>query len=122
MTDRAFLSAFNLDETKQLIGAIDSGALLLGALGLLKGRRATSYPSAEIKKALENFGAEVVWKSFVQEERIATAAQCLAGQYLAGWVIEILVGVEQKDKALQSAAPLDEIKIKENAREKNRMV
>jgi transcriptional regulator GlxA family with amidase domain len=114
MTDQAFLSAFNLDETKQLIGAIDSGALLLGALGLLKGRRATSYPSVEIKKALENFGAEVVWKSFVQEGRIATAAQCLAGQYLAGWIIETLAGVEQKDKALQSAAPLDEIKINEN--------
>ena len=111
MTDQAFLSAFNLDETKQLIGAIDSGALLLGALGLLKGRRATSYPSAEIKKALENFGAEVVWKSFVQEERIATAAQCLAGQYLAGWVIENLAGIEQKDKALKSVALLDDIEV-----------
>jgi len=78
---------------------------------LLKGRRATSYPSAEIKKALENFGAEVVWKSFVQEGRIATAAQCLAGQYLAGWVIENLAGIEQKDKALKSVALLDDIKV-----------
>ena len=109
MCDEEFLSAFNLDESKQLIGAIDSGALLLGALGLLKGRRATSYPSAEIKKYLENFGATVVWESFVQENHIATAAQCLSGQYLAGWVIETLAGVEQKNKALQSVAPLDDI-------------
>ena len=114
MIDKAFLSSFNLDENRQLIGAIDSGALLLGALGLLKGRKVTSYPSAEIKKTLESMGAEVVWKSFVQEGRIATAAQCIAGQHLAGWVIETLAGVEQKDKALRSAAPLDEIKIKEN--------
>jgi transcriptional regulator GlxA family with amidase domain len=112
MHDKVFLSAFKLDETRQLIGAIDSGALLLGALGLLKGRRATSYPSAEIKKSLESMGAEIVWESFVQKGNIATGAQCLSGQYLAGWIIETLVGTEQKNKALQSVAPLSEIKIK----------
>lgn len=111
MTDETFLNAFKLDETKQLIGAIDSGALLLGALGLLKGKSATSYPSAEIKKALENFGAKVVWKSFVQSGNIATAAQCLSGKFLAGWVIEKLVGIEAKDKALRSAEMLDDIKV-----------
>ncbi|HEX8141351.1 MAG TPA: DJ-1/PfpI family protein [Pyrinomonadaceae bacterium] len=111
MHDKAFLAAFRLDEGRQLIGAIDSGALLLGALGLLKGRRATSYPSAEIKSMLEAMGAEVVWESFIQEGNIATAAQCISGQYLAGWVIEHLAGLEQKEKALSSAAPLDGIKI-----------
>lgn len=111
MTDNTFLSAFKLDENKQLIGAIDSGALLLGALGLLKGRKATSYPSAEIKKALETFGAEVVWESFVQEGNIATAAQCLSGKFLAGWVIETFVGAEAKEKALQSAEMLGEIEV-----------
>ncbi|HEX8290863.1 MAG TPA: DJ-1/PfpI family protein, partial [Pyrinomonadaceae bacterium] len=50
--DDSFLAAFRLDEGRQLVGAIDSGALLLGALGLLKGRKATSYPSAEIKQML----------------------------------------------------------------------
>ena len=111
MHDEAFLQIFKLDESKQLIGAIDSGALLLGSLGLLKGKKVTSYPSAEIKKSLENFGAEVVWESFVQNGRIATAAQCLAGRHLAGWVIEPLAGVEQKNKALQSVDPLSEIEV-----------
>ncbi len=111
MTDKAFLSMFNLDENRQLVGAIDSGALLLGALGFLKGKRATSYPSAEIKTALENFGAKVVWESFVRNGNVATAAQCLSGKYLAGWVIETLAGVEQKDKALRSAESLDDINI-----------
>lgn len=111
MTDGSFLEKFKLDESRQLIGAIDSGALLLGALGFLKGKQATGYPSAEIKMALENFGAEVVWKSFVKTGNIATAAQCLSGKYLAGWVIETLAGAEAKEKALNSAESLDELKI-----------
>lgn len=109
--DTAFLEAFRLDESRQLIGAIDSGALLLGALGFLSGKRATSYPSAEIRKLLEGMGAEVVWKSFVRDGNVATAAQCLSGQYLAGWVIENLAGLEQKEKALASIAPLDAIQV-----------
>ncbi|MDQ3803920.1 MAG: DJ-1/PfpI family protein [Acidobacteriota bacterium] len=109
--DQTFLEAFELDEAKQLLGAIDSGALLLGALGLLRGKKATSYPSAEIKKALEGMGAEVVWESFIRDGNVATAAQCLAGQYLAGWVIESLAGRGQREKALQSVAPLSDIKV-----------
>ena len=111
MNDKEFLDSFRLNENKQLIGAIDSGALLLGSLGLLKGRRATNYPSEEIKKALENFGAKVVWESFVREGNIATAAQCLSGKILAGWVIETLVGAEAREKALQSAEMLSEIEV-----------
>jgi transcriptional regulator GlxA family with amidase domain len=111
--DKAFLGAFSLDEARQLLGAIDSGALLLGALGFLRGRKATSYPSAEIKRSLEGMGAEVVWDSFVRDGNVATAAQCLAGQYLAGWVIENLAGAEQGAKALTSVAPLGSIKVPE---------
>ncbi len=109
--DEAFLGAFRLDENRQLIGAIDSGALLLGALGLLKGRKATSYPSAEIKRMLEDAGAEVVWDSFVREGNVATAAQCLSGQYLVGWVVESLAGPAQREKVLRSAAALDAIEV-----------
>lgn len=104
--DEKFLGAFRLDESRQLLGAIDSGALLLAALGLLKGRRATTYPSAELKSSLEGMGVEVVWETFVREGNVATAAQCLAGQHLAGWVIETLAGAEQRENALRSVAPL----------------
>jgi transcriptional regulator GlxA family with amidase domain len=109
--DKSFLGAFSLDESRQLIGAIDSGALLIGALGFLRGKKATTYPLAEIKKLLEGMGAEVVWESFVRDGNVATAAQCLSGQYLAGWVIENLAGMEQKEKALNSIAPLDVIRV-----------
>lgn len=111
MTDEKFLNSFRLDEGRQMIGAIDSGALLLGALGLLKGRKATTYPTAEIKTALENFGAEVVWRSFVQDGNIATAAQCLSGKFLAGWVIEKLVSLEAREKALNSTESLDDLEV-----------
>ncbi len=111
MRDESFLRSFRLDETRQLVGAIDSGALLLGALGLLRGRRATSYPSAEIKRELEAMGARVVWESFVREGNVATAAQCLSGQHLAGWVIENLAGPEQSRKALSSVARLDDLSV-----------
>jgi transcriptional regulator GlxA family with amidase domain len=111
MREPSFLEAFRLDADRQLLGAIDSGALLLGALGFLRGRRATTYPSAELKSALEGMGASVVWDSFVREGNVATAAQCLAGQYLAGWVIETLAGVEQRDRALASVAPLGSMNI-----------
>ena len=112
MHDAEFLGAFRPDESRQLLGAIDSGALLLGALGLLKGRRATTYPSAELKSLLAGMGAEVVWESFVREGNVATAAQCLAGQHLAGWVIETLAGAEHKERALKSVAPLDTLSVK----------
>lgn len=111
MRDQSFLEAFRLDETRQLIGAIDSGALLLGALGLLRGKKATTYPSSETKKLLEGMGAEVVWESFVRGGNVATAAQCLSGQYLAGWVIENLAGREQMERALKSVAPLENLKV-----------
>ncbi len=109
--DEAFLRAFELDERRQLIGGIDSGALLLGALGLLKGRRATSYPSEEIRRLLEGMGAQVVWEPFVRDGNVATAARCLSGQHLAGWVIESLAGAAQREKALKSVAPLNDIEV-----------
>jgi transcriptional regulator GlxA family with amidase domain len=102
--DPEYLSRFRLEPARQHIGAMCSGALLLAALGLLKGRRATTYPTA--KEALIAFGVEVVDAPFVQEGRIATAAACLAGVDLAGWVIESLVGAEARDAVLREVAPV----------------
>ena len=111
LADESYLKNFRLDENKQLIGAIDSGALLLGKLGFLKGKTATTYPTAENKIMLESFGAIVVWQSLVVSGNVATAAQCLSGRFLAGWMIEILAGAEAKDKALSSVASLDDLEI-----------
>lgn len=106
MNDEPFLSAFNLDPSRQLIGSMCSGALLLAALGLLEGKRATTYPTSV--KLLESMGVEVVEEPFVREGNVATAAGCLAAQYLVGWVIEELLGVETRELVLKSVQPIGE--------------
>jgi transcriptional regulator GlxA family with amidase domain len=104
--DENFLQSFKLNPETQLVGSMCSGALILAALGLLNGKQATTYPST--KKLLEGFGVEVLEKPFVQQGNIATAAGCLAAQYLAGWVIETLKGARVKEMVLKSVQPVGE--------------
>jgi transcriptional regulator GlxA family with amidase domain len=106
MVDREWLSRFHLNPDKQMIGSICSGSLLLAALGLLKGKTATTYPTS--KAALEGFGVSVVEEPFVQHGNIATAGGCLAAQYLAGWVIETKADAEWKSLVLKSIQPVGE--------------
>ncbi|HJV91668.1 MAG TPA: DJ-1/PfpI family protein [Holophagaceae bacterium] len=102
--DPAFLGRLHLDPDRQLIGSMCSGALILGAKGLLRGLTATTYPTAW--KELEAFGAKAVQEPFVPHGRIATAAGCLAAQDLAGWVIESLTDRRTRELALKSVQPV----------------
>lgn len=104
--DDNYLSIFQLDPSKQLIGSMCSGALILAALGLLEGKKATTYPSA--KNLSEEYEVEVVEKSFVREGNIATAAGCLSAQYLASWVIEKYYGKSVSDAVIKSIQPVGE--------------
>ncbi|MGH9897700.1 MAG: DJ-1/PfpI family protein, partial [Pyrinomonadaceae bacterium] len=104
INDEPFLSAFNLDPERQLIGSMCSGALILAALGLLEGKRATTYPTARLE--LEKMGVHVVEEPFVCEGNVATAAGCLAAQYLVGWVLEELLGEEAREKVLKQIQPV----------------
>lgn len=101
--DKKFLDNFQLDEKKQFIAAIDSGALILGALGLLKGRRATTYPTAS--DLLSSY-CEVVQESFVEAGHVATGARCMSGDKLALWIIEKLAGSEVSEKVYETVKPL----------------
>lgn len=104
MRDAAYLERFRLDRSRQLIGSMCSGALLLGALGLLEGKRATTYPTAVA--LLRALGVDVVDESFVQQGNVATAAACPAGQDLAGWVIEPLLGADVRRSVLAEVQPV----------------
>lgn len=104
--DRSFLRSFRLDPSRQLVGSMCSGALILAKLGLLDGKRATTYPTA--KALLETLGVEVVEEPFVREGNVATAAGCLAAQYLVGWVIEELLGRDERERALKLIQPVGE--------------
>ncbi len=104
INDEAFLQIFKLNEFKQIIAAIDSGALILAKLGLLKNKRATTYPTAF--ELLGSLGVEVVKEPFVCEGNIATGARCLSGDKIALWIIERLAGKEIADKVYEAVRPL----------------
>lgn len=101
--DKNFLANFKLSE-KQIIVAVDSGTLLLAALGLLKNKKATTYPTA--LDLLASLGVNVVREPFIAEGNIATGARCLSGDRLALWIIEKLVGKEISEKVFESVKPL----------------
>lgn len=104
-TDASYLSLFQLDPSKQLIGSMCSGALLLAALGIIKpGDEATTYPTA--KNELEKFGVTVVEKPFINKGNVATAAGCLAAQELVGWVIENLADRALRTTIINSIQPV----------------
>jgi len=106
INDEPWLSRFDLDPERQLIGSICSGSLIVAKLGLLDSKTATTYPTS--KKVLEEMGVEVVEKPFVQEGNVGTAGGCLAQQYLVGWVIEKLVDKERSELVLRSIQPVGE--------------
>lgn len=106
LEDERFLGAFQLDPGRQLIGSMCSGALILAKLGLLEGVRATTYPTSV--KLLREMGVEVVEEPLVREGNVATAAGCLAAQYLVGWVIEEKFGAAERRRALKMIQPVGE--------------
>ncbi len=104
MADHDYLRRVALDPSRQLIGSMCSGALILAALGLLQGGEATTYPTARVE--LEAFGVTVVEKPFVANGNVATAAGCLAAQQLCGWVVERLLNRERSESMLRSIQPV----------------
>jgi transcriptional regulator GlxA family with amidase domain len=104
LEDPAFLAAVKVDPHRQLVGAMCSGALLLATLGLLEGKRATTYPTQRARLAA--MGVSVVEQAFVREGRVATAAGCLAALELVGWMLDELAGPAQREMVLRSVQPV----------------
>ncbi|MGZ4164502.1 MAG: DJ-1/PfpI family protein [Tumebacillaceae bacterium] len=90
-----------LDPSRQLIGSMCSGALLLAELGLLHGKTATTYRT-RMKQLAAYEGVDVIDAPFVQHENVATAAQCLSALHLVRWIIERLVSPEVAEKVYLS--------------------
>ena len=104
--DEAYLDQLRsvLRPEVQVIGSMCSGALILAAVGLLQGKKATTYPTARTQLAA--YGVEVVNESMVLQGKLATAAGCLAAEELSEWVIKELVGQEMADQVLRSVQPV----------------
>jgi transcriptional regulator GlxA family with amidase domain len=100
--DPVYLEALQLDVTRQRIAAIDSGVLILAALGLLEGLSATTYPS--VFAELEAMGVATERRPFVVHGNLATGGGCLATQDLAAWIVDGLIGPDAAAQILDSVA------------------
>ena len=104
--DAALLSTLQLDPGRQLVGSQCSGALILAKLGLLNDVPACT--DSITKPWVQEAGIEVLNQPFYARGNLATAGGCLSSQYLAGWVIARLEGVDAADAALRYVAPVGE--------------
>lgn len=103
--DAAYLNRFTLNPEKQIICSMCSGALIIAALGHLKGLSATTYPTAF--EALRNFGVTVIEDThLVTHGNIGTAAGCLAAVDLVGWAIEKMYDEKVKQDVIASVLPI----------------
>lgn len=79
-------------QTAQWTTSVCSGALILGAAGLLQGKKATTHWLAS--DALKNFGAEPCAERFVRQDKIITAAGVSAGIDMALYLAGEIAGAE----------------------------
>lgn len=79
-------------ESSRWTTSVCSGALILGAAGLLSGLKATTHWAA--RKLLSGFGAEPVPDRVVQQGKIITAAGVSAGLDMALQLAQQLAGTE----------------------------
>jgi len=85
-------------DTSQWTTSVCTGSLLLGAAGVLEGKRATSHWG--VREYLRNFGAEPVSERVVIEGKVITAAGVSAGIDMALTLAGYLAG-DAEARALQ---------------------
>jgi transcriptional regulator GlxA family with amidase domain len=82
----------DVDATTKWTTSVCTGSLLLGAAGLLEGKRATS--NWLLLDALRQFGADPVGGRFVEDGKIVTAAGVTAGIDMALHLVALEAGPE----------------------------
>lgn len=105
LADSDYMASLQLDPGRQRIAAIDSGVLILAALGLLRGKSATTY--ATVFPELEAMGVATERRPVVSHGSIATGGGCLSGLDLAGWLVEGLIGEDVAHKVAASFARVE---------------
>lgn len=93
--DEAFISWLHGAETAERLASVCTGSLLLGAAGFLKGRRATTHPSAF--GLLEEYCDTVVKDRVVEDGRVVTARGVSSSLDLGLWLCRDLAGDDAAD-------------------------
>jgi transcriptional regulator GlxA family with amidase domain len=79
-----------IDQTTKWTTSVCTGAVILGAAGLLKGKRATTHWA--VMDRLPALGAQPVQERYVQDGKILTAAGVSAGMDMALFLTTLLEG------------------------------
>jgi transcriptional regulator GlxA family with amidase domain len=82
----------NAHESSTWTTSVCTGSLVLGAAGILEGKRATSHWA--YRDALRQFGAEPVAERFVEDGKVVTAAGVAAGIDMALHLSTLVAGPE----------------------------
>lgn len=105
MADRETLDWLRrVHETTEWTTSVCSGALILGAAGLLKGKKATTHWIA--LRLLGQFGAEATTERIVEQGKIITAAGVSAGIDMALYLASKIAG-EETAQAIQLSIEYD---------------
>ena len=96
MQDQAFLSWLAIPPEKTVIAAVCGGALLLGAVGMLRTRRATTHPA--MQEILKRFAREVSGDRIVEDNRVITAGGVTAAIDMGLYLCEKIAGEEVREK------------------------
>jgi cyclohexyl-isocyanide hydratase len=94
--DRSFIDWLQTARSVPLKVSVCTGALLLGAAGFLKGRRATTHPSAY--QELEPYCREVVRERVVDEGDVITARGVSSALDMGLHLVQRLAGAEARDR------------------------
>ncbi|MDH5534909.1 MAG: DJ-1/PfpI family protein [Betaproteobacteria bacterium] len=94
--DKAFVDWLRTSEPVKLKASVCTGSLLLGAAGFLKGKRATTHPSAF--EELKPYCAQVVDERVVDEGEIVTARGVTSAIDLGLYLVERLSSAEARKR------------------------
>ncbi len=96
VNDNAFITWLRTSEACRLKASVCTGSVLLGAAGFLKGKRATTHPSAFDE--LRPFCEEVVDKRVVDEGDVITARGVTSSIDLGLYLCEKFAGREVRER------------------------
>ncbi len=102
----AIMSQLQLDPARQLIAAQCSGTFLMAKLGLTKQMPACTDNTS--KPWVQAAGVNVLNQAFYAQGNMATAGGCLSAQYVSGWLISRLKGMDAAREVLHYFAPVGE--------------